>query len=183
MSGNLRFLTAETFSCPTTRILSDAGPSKLGAHGLTGAFNAGMTKSVDNVEDAASEGEWNEWPKWTIADVYNQLGSSNVDGLEVEAASDILSKSTEIWVERLLSGNLFPVDAEVPNCSNDAVEVGESCVRLSCLFGCGNGSSDGKIGFWVRMPTRRQPWNGWSCRGSANGFGLGMRRAIIPLLV
>ena len=73
VSGDLRFLTAETFSCPTTRIFSDTWPDELGAHGLACALNPRMSKSVDDVEDAASESERNKWSEWTIAGVDDQF--------------------------------------------------------------------------------------------------------------
>ena len=76
---------------------------------------------MDNVEDATSRGEGDVRPVRAVTRVDDQLGPAYVDGLEVESGSGVGSELTILWVQWLLSRDLFPVDGHISYRRYDAV--------------------------------------------------------------
>ena len=74
MTSYFALLAREAFSRPSTDILSDRRPNEFGTEGLTSPFYAGLSKTMDGVEDAATEVERNVRPVRAITDIdlYNQ---------------------------------------------------------------------------------------------------------------
>ena len=71
VASYLGALAVETLACPSGDILAHGWPYDLCSDGLTRTLDAGVSKAMDNVEDGLAESQWNEWPGWAIADVYN----------------------------------------------------------------------------------------------------------------
>ena len=85
MSRDLCLLALEAFSSPAADIASHRRPDHFGLHHLSCAFNAGVTESVEKVEDPSSVGEGDIGSSGTVADVHYEGPLTNVDGLEVES--------------------------------------------------------------------------------------------------
>ena len=75
------------------------------------------------LENRFPKGKRNEWPCWSIADVYNESPVANVDAFEGQTASGVLSEPPEVRVEWLLDSNRVPIDAQVSNCVDNALQV------------------------------------------------------------
>ena len=76
---------------------------------------------MDSVENAATRRVWNIGSIGAVADVDDELGAADIDGFEVQSRSCVVPELPEFRIERLLSRNFLPVDAEISDCSNDAV--------------------------------------------------------------
>ena len=132
MSCDLRLLARQAFPSPFARVFADGRPDELGTHCLSRPFNAGMSETVNHIEDSATRWERNVGPEGTVAGVDDQLGRPNIYRLEVKSTSGIVSELSEFRVDDLLSGDLFPVDRHISNCCNNAVKVGGRGFLLCC---------------------------------------------------
>ena len=132
MSCDLRLLARQAFPSPFARVFADGRPDELGTHCLSRPFNAGMSETVNHIEDSATRWERNVGPEGTVAGVDDQLGRSNVYRLEVESTSGIVSELSEFRIDDLLSGDLFPVDRHISYCRNNAVKIGGCSFLLCC---------------------------------------------------
>ena len=80
-----------------------------------------MPETVNSIEDAAARRIWDIGSIGAVADVDDELGAADIDGFEVQSRSCVVPELPEFRIERLLSRNFLPVDAEISDCSNDAV--------------------------------------------------------------
>ena len=69
-------------SGPLGNVLAYRRPHELGTDGLTSSFYARMAETVDRVEYSASPRVRNERPSWTIGDVNENFGLTQVDLFE-----------------------------------------------------------------------------------------------------
>ena len=86
-----------------------------------------MSEAVDHIEDALSEGERNVGTGRAVADVNNNAGLADINRFEVEAGTRIVSQLPELGVQRLLGRDGAPIDAEIADGADDALEVCLSC--------------------------------------------------------
>lgn len=82
-----------------------------------------MAKTVETVEYFFARRVWNVWSGRPIRDVDYDGLVSNVDGLEVESGPCFTPEPLKFWIQCLLSGDLVPVEAEISDCIDDAVEI------------------------------------------------------------
>ena len=78
---------------------------------------------MEDVEKALSEGERNEGSSSAVADVDHYVSLTDVNRLEVQSRVRISSESSEIRVQRLLCGHRLPINAQVSDGVDDALEV------------------------------------------------------------
>ena len=64
-------LAVEALARPSGHILAHRWPYDLCSDGLARTLDAGMSESVDDVEDGLAESQWYKWSCWTIADVHD----------------------------------------------------------------------------------------------------------------
>ena len=98
MSCNFRPLALEAFTSPFAGVLSHGWPDELVADGLPCPGDARMPQSMDEVEDSSPEGERNERASRTVALVDDEVGLTDVDGLELQSASRVFSEASKFGI-------------------------------------------------------------------------------------
>ena len=121
VSRHFRLLTWQALPSPCARVFPDGGPDEFGAHHLSGPLDPGMSETVNRVEDAATRWVRDVGSIGAVADVDDQLGAANIDRFEIHSRSNVVPELPEFRIERLLSRDFLPVDAEIPDCGDDAV--------------------------------------------------------------
>ena len=82
---DLGTLAIDAISCPSSDVGSHAGPNKFGCHGLSGAFHARVPKAVDDVENSFAPRLRDERSGGSVADIYDDVSTSDIHFLEVES--------------------------------------------------------------------------------------------------
>ena len=123
VSRHLCLLTRDAFPRPLRDVLVERGPNDLGADGLTSAFNARVTETVDGVEDHLPEGVRNKGSRWTVADVNDKRSLADVDVLEAQPGSSVVSEAPEVRIQRLMRGYLLPIYAKRSDGVDDTLEI------------------------------------------------------------
>ena len=96
---------------------------------------------MNSVEDLLSESERNEWSGGTVATVDDEVEASEADVSEVDSGSGIISDPSKVGVERLLSCDGVPIDAEIGDGVDDAREIFPSGLGASGCAGIRRRSS------------------------------------------
>ena len=65
---------------------------------------------MDDVKNGFSKSKGYEGPGWAVADVNDEGSLADVHALKVESRAGVVADAPEIWIERLLRRNLFPVN-------------------------------------------------------------------------
>ena len=71
VTSHFSALAVEALACPSGHVLTHGWPYDLRSDGVARTLDAGMAKSVDDIEDGLAKSQWYKWPCGTIADVHD----------------------------------------------------------------------------------------------------------------
>ena len=107
VARHLRLLTRDTFSGPASDVCIHRRPDELSSDCLACAFDAGMSKIVESIEDSPSPGKGHDGSCWPVRHVHDKFCSIQVDSLEMETGVSVADSGLVVSVERLVPCHLL----------------------------------------------------------------------------
>ena len=82
---------------------------------------------MKDIEYSSSAGERNVRPSWAVTDVDDQILGADAGRQKVKAGRLVVSELLELWVKRLLTSNLVPVNAHLSDRVDDKLQIRGGC--------------------------------------------------------
>ena len=108
-------------SGPSGDVLADRWPHEFGAYCLSRSFDAWVSETMNGVKDAAAPGKRDKWTRWTIRDVDENVGASDIHASPVQTGASVLTEALEFRIRWLEPGDLVPIYSKITDGGDDAL--------------------------------------------------------------